>query len=844
MSADSIGIADHADFFAAVASRLRHNAAALCLTPDNAVAAHIKAAGNGMLPCPVVSLSGLMTAAAALTDAPIRQIIQAAAIGGGAGGEVSDDSLSWRLYEHLRRDIAVADVARYHLARKLAALFEEIDDYFPVTEATPRLAALAAADQQHESIVAAAAWEALLAADDDPLLCRKNRLLQALAEKMVMPVVAIVNDETTPTEERFYRRCRADIITVPAVADDSWFDRVAVAPQCAQASAPTLQETARLALAAIRRHAVADAGDIGVVVYDRLLARRLRAVAEAEGVLIKDSVGWRAETLTIGAALATFVRVALGEFALPDFFTLLQPPLYAANTISADDAINALAQTTNRRPTTMEELEKVLQARGNTQPAAAVCVQLMKSRRRAPPKASPAEWMRWLQTEAATAMAAWRHDNIAAHLISRLQAVADNNKSMLNGEEFLMWLNGRLETETGGDEDIQSRIEFVSPTTARRFSALVLLGCGGENNGGDDGWLGDSVRRQLGLPDRLARLKQQRRRFMRLIVAHEQISAVWQNCGDNGEQRRPYPLWRLLAQRAQRDGNLLTLAAPCDNRRAALTPPPPAIAYLRSWPSSLPLTAADRLMTCPYLFYINDLLRLRDKELSADEELSPAHIGTLVHHLLKQFSDATAGVDDKTAWREEWRRLIEQETLRGRLSLRIYGTFWREGCADSLMEWEKFRRQQGWKTEDSEFSLKAEWRGRAQTVVLKGRVDRLDGDENGKKALIDYKSGALPRKKNMENGEAPQLSLYAYLYTRLHGGTVMEQTICNPVNYGGVKQLTIDSPRLPRPVARLRAVLRQIDQQAPLPANGVPDDCANCPAAGVCRRDHWQATSA
>ena len=52
----------------------------------------------------------------------------------------------------------------------------------------------------------------------------------------------------------------------------------------------------------------------------------------------------------------------------------------------------------------------------------------------------------------------------------------------------------------------------------------------------------------------------------------------------------------------------------------------------------------------------------------------------------------------------------------------------------------------------------------AQTpITIRGRADRIDVLKNGKVAIYDYKTGALPTKKDVKAGFKPQLPLISFI---------------------------------------------------------------------------------
>jgi ATP-dependent helicase/nuclease subunit B len=182
----------------------------------------------------------------------------------------------------------------------------------------------------------------------------------------------------------------------------------------------------------------------------------------------------------------------------------------------------------------------------------------------------------------------------------------------------------------------------------------------------------------------------------------------------------------------------------------ALNEPKPVASHPRPQPCPSPeqrkvrmsVTALDRLRSDPYQFYASSILRLKDLE-PLDAELSPAKRGELAHEILE-------------TWHKTGRPLgeIAEEGLGKMNAHPLVRALWRPRLLKAL-EW-------------AESQITAD-PGRVPTVIedwgrmvvrgveIFGKADRIDRLPDGALAIVDYKTGAPPSAREVENGFALQL---------------------------------------------------------------------------------------
>ena len=211
--------------------------------------------------------------------------------------------------------------------------------------------------------------------------------------------------------------------------------------------------------------------------------------------------------------------------------------------------------------------------------------------------------------------------------------------------------------------------------------------------------------------------------------------------------------WPQLARR---------LAEPGAVKPVAMPKPRPAVA-LR--PKALSVTRIEKLIRDPYAIYARFILQLEPvKPVSSAPD--PARRGTIFHAAIGDFLTQfprdlpiDAAADLERHGRQHFQQIADYPGL---------VSFW----------WPRFRRIAAWLAE-----REPEWRDGVERVVaecsggivfpvagedfsLTCRADRIDLMAHGSARIVDFKTGGVPSKKEVEVGLAPQLTLQAAMLAR------------------------------------------------------------------------------
>ncbi|MDO9693407.1 MAG: PD-(D/E)XK nuclease family protein [Candidatus Latescibacteria bacterium] len=407
--------------------------------------------------------------------------------------------------------------------------------------------------------------------------------------------------------------------------------------------------------------------------------------------------------------------------------------------------------------------------------------------------------------------------------------------------------------------------------------------------------LGRRWRERHGLPDWRWDLGLDAELFLRLLHGGRRVAVTWSRERE-GRPVLPSPLV----------GRLL-LALPQDPRAAATPAPwrraaPDAVAIaaaqdrFRREPAdrrvlapTLPLatishTALQTWRGCPYRFLLERGYELREEERILDE-LQRKDYGSIVHDALARFlKEGGEGRRSLQAGRADASRRALAAAAGEAFAVRL-------GDLPQRRLWEASFLALGERIVGIELDRAAAWQPRAleagfaftlgalrdwlaqqgaadlpdvpaqdATISVTGRLDRADVSRDGATVqVIDYKTGALPSKKSVREGEDLQLSLYA-LAVRLGGvaGVPADKGIVGA--YYSLKPGEVDLPAEPQlgpdhDLTRdgrtvLTAALAMADRDAAyplLPGGEDPDaqdaPCRYCAWRGACRIDEITAAA-
>lgn len=644
------------------------------------------------------------------------------------------------------------------------------------------------------------------------------------------------------------------------------YDRSPLAGRLAFFGAHGIEQEARAVDLAVRRWLHRGLRSVAVVVHDRLTARRARALLERGSVLVRDESGWAFSTTSAATVVSRWFDVCGNDFHHRDLLDLLKSPFAFADWDRSrrQGAVWALEHAL-RRENARTGLARYLSLPGvaDSPDCCSLLLALQRAerafeRRR---RKTLAGWLGALEASMGEigVVVGLEADAAGMDLLRLLRQLAADlaaDATLFGFGEFRRWMGRRLEAATFRDAGIDSPVIFTSAASIRLRSFDAVLVCGA-----DDAHLAaaaqpamffnQTVRAELGLPGHAHAVRELEHAVFSALVAAPEVCVTWQHTRD-GEPNLLAPLFERLRaihvlawDDALADDALgqalravvATGETPGQAVRPAPTVPPGAL------PAAISASAYNALMTCPYQFFAQQVLRLRELD-EVQEEIEKSDYGNIVHAILHRFHaecPAVSGMSVEEACaalvgvsRRQFEAAIGMSHLARGWLIR-----W-EKLVPQYVAWQRDREAQGWRFRAGEADriVTIDTPG-GRRFELRGRIDRVDERADGTVALVDYKTQtalALRRKVGVP-GEDVQLHAYRLLW-----GEDAGEALYLSLDSQGVRGIEPpgDFPGVSEQVReRLARLLDRIAEGDPLPAQGTQSACTYCRVGGLCRRKHW-----
>ncbi|MEE9494638.1 MAG: PD-(D/E)XK nuclease family protein, partial [Gammaproteobacteria bacterium] len=672
---------------------------------------------------------------------------------------------------------------------------------------------------------------------------------------------------------------------VHAVPEDPFLNRLSLF------EADNPEQEAKALDIQIRRWLLEGKQSIGVITEDRRLARRLRALLERGGVNLMDGGGWALSTTSAAAVIERWLETVEQDFAYVPLLDTLKSPFVCLE----KDREHHL-QTVHRLETDIITHENIASGLGRYKK------HLRKRARRLIDAGIWVEEQQkttenlLLQLEQAadpfTTLLKGEHDialytNALLNSLEslgtgkRLEADAAGQRILqeleslhktageyniqLGWQEFRGWLGQTLERYTYKTPGQAGPVHLFSLAQgrSRRFSAVIIAGCTAESMPGANhsyAFFNQSVRSELGLQTHSEKLSLKLHDFRHALEAAPEILISYATMKES-DPVIPSP-WltaiktfhSLCYQRTLAHPGLHQLVnEPTAFVRKDMTALPgrqsanPAAALPeqlipKRWSASM----HQNLIDCPYKFFAANGLKLQARE-EVRLALAKADYGSLVHRILQAFHGGIDGLPGpwKGNMTESDRSAAEQ--LLDAISHVVFSTATRDNFHARvwLKTWQhsiplyigwQLKHGERWGIDKTEQQLEIPI---ANNRSCYGRVDRIDKNNDNQHCVLDYKTGALPKKDEVLSGEAVQLPTYALLSendtTEIAYVQIDKKKVSTAVHISdeAIQPLLLETRE------RLELLTHRIDQQEDLTAWGDSKVCQYCNIDVICRRESW-----
>jgi len=808
------------------------------------------------------------------------------------------------LYQALRERRWFVDADLWSLSRELLGLMDELTRHhvaLPESEAAfaEQLAqayqARSGQALQFEARVVHELWYAMAASGElDGVRAYQQRLAQ-LVQQVNTPLYVLLTADLPAPEARFLEACRA---RVPVTIFDSR-EMVAAVPDCALLAhalqrdvnsddlrsdaallkkqpdaalsahlqlfaAHGLEQEAQAADVQIRRWLLEGKRSIAVVVQDRLVARRARALLERAQVQVQDETGWTFATLSVSTVLMRWLDALQNDFYYQDVLDLLKSPFLFADAAAGERKQAAyLFEQMVRKHGVVAHLQGFVEVAEREAPELVIAlVRLRQAAQMLPKKTVPlADWLRALHDslDILGVVRGWSQDAAGQQLLQLLGTWTEElgeDGTRCSFAEWRRWLAQQLDLNTFRDTAVESPVLFthLAATRWRSFDAVLLLGCDATHlpapaNAGQ--WFNDAVRAALGLPLSNAQQAQTRDDLLALLAMNDTVLVTWQD-HKNGEPNLLSPYFEML--------RALHLLAYGDDLAATGLAEQLAFAQVRSdafvapqagvmpqptvssalLPQRISPSGYNSLVACPYQFYARHILRLNELD-EVREELDKRDYGTWVHAALQRFhTEYPLLLNHAHELLASELQRISTEVFADALAHDYLAQAWLlrwQALIPAYLDWQLENEQAGWRYAEAEVPFELEV---LEGLVLRGRIDRIDRrvDDREKLCVLDYKTQTVATLKGKlkDAGEDVQLSCYAMVsgageaaFVSLESDKVL--AVSPPHDIAELAQLDI---------ARLRTLFVQMRSGAALPAHGAEPVCTYCEMNGLCRRGDWE----
>ena len=554
------------------------------------------------------------------------------------------------------------------------------------------------------------------------------------------------------------------------------------------------QESAAIAL--LMREALETPGRTAALVTpDRDLARRVIADLGRWDIAVDDSAGTPLGETVPGAYLRLIAEMAAGNVSPLALLAALKHPLAAGGLARTAflHLVRWLEITTLRGPRTASGLAGVRAAIPRTgafdnlhrwleglEAAAAPLTEAV-----AKPRVELAavvrthvgfaQWLAATESEDGTErLWAGEAGEALAAFVDEL-AQSSGELPPIAGTSYPALLDGLMAGRAvRARHGLHGRLFIWGPLEARLQQADLLI-LGGLNEDtwpqatDTDPWLSRPMRAGFGLPAPERRIGLSAHDFVQAAAAPEVVLTRSRKVGGTPTvaSRWLLRLGALIGEpsgaEAARAANVSSWQARLDTPATLAPAPPPSFAPpLAARPRELSVTDAESLVRDPYAVFAKRVLVLRPLD-AIEEDPGAAQRGSFIHDALHSFTAAYPG--DLPA--DAFDRLLDhgRKAFGETLTRPGVWAFW----------WTRFAQISAWfivheRTRRDTIKLVA---GEAAGTldldapggpfVLKARADRIDRLASGALAIIDYKTGQIPTKTEVDRGISPQLPLEALI---------------------------------------------------------------------------------
>lgn len=680
----------------------------------------------------------------------------------------------------------------------------------------------------------------------------QESFLSAYAQRQ--PVLRIALDWHADAVKGIYARAWPEALEEDG--RDSFFahadPEVTVPPGLSLCAAASLEDEAQRGAQTVIDWLTAGKERIAIIAQDRVVARRIRALLERARIFVADETGWKLSTTRSAAAIAALLDVVSTRAETLALLDLLKSPFLCAHVPDKSTRVMEIEQALRRR-NVLGGWDAAFGALSDALPALDLLKQVAGQSARFAGRKSLREWGA-VTSQALDALGmrnALAADAAGVQVVALLDMLVQDCDSMAHSFSFPEWrafLSLQMESTPFVPDQSDRRVAMLQLNGARlrAFDAVLMVGADAghlPSQSGETLFFANAVRRELGLATREMQQCMQMRDFAELLCANPEVVLSWQTHRDG--EPNPMSTWierlQLALERARMPTVPLRLTDIASRRLRSSPPSMPAPAAPSLLPRRLSASAYNSLVACPYQFFATRMLGLAGLDELSDMP-EKRDYGDWLHEILRTYHETVR--DRKTA-------LAERENLLREISEKVFGQALAQSAAalgyyarwqkviPAYLDWANEREGQGWKfaVGEKRFDKTLTWPN--GQITLHGYIDRIDENDDGERAVLDYKTKALAGLRDkIKDAEDHQLAFYGLLSdTPVTAGHYVALEVTKDKT-GDVEAKNFSEWQTLLE-AQIASSISAIDSGAPLPATGVEQNCMYCEVRGLCRKGGW-----
>ncbi|MBI1889819.1 MAG: PD-(D/E)XK nuclease family protein [Burkholderiales bacterium] len=628
-------------------------------------------------------------------------------------------------------------------------------------------------------------------------------------------------------------------------------DELDVPQGLALCRAKSMEDEAQQGAQSIINWLTAGKSSVAIVAQDRAVARRIRALLERAQIFVADETGWKLSTTRAAAAVAAWFEVIASRAETVALLDLLKSPFLFADVPDKSMQVMRI-ELALRRANVPGGWDAALSALEDAPQERELLLRIAAQAARFAQRKSLLKWID-LTLDAFDELgisSALSQDAAGRQVLDLLDSLKQDCRQMGHAFSIAEWralVCLQLESIDFIPEQNDRRVVMLPLNGARlrSFDAALVVGADADHlpsQASETLFFANAVRRELGLATRESLQRQQLRDFIAVLCTCDEVVLSWQAHKD-GEANAVSPWIARLQLTLERRGHRLR------EHRVALTqreltfamPSMPAPAAPQFLPKRLSASGYNKLVACPYQFFASHMLGLAPLDELSDLPQKRDY-GEWLHQVLKKYHDTLAGrpiaPDARAALLAQISESVFGPVLIQNPAALGYYVRWQKAMP-AYIAWANERESKGWRFAfgEKQFRKSLQWEG--GEVMLHGWIDRMDENDAGDVALMDYKAiNFTSLKKRLDQREDHQLAFYGLIADRPVAAA--HYVSLEPYND---KMRDAPAAEYPQWQQQLKAQivdnLRAISQGAPLPASGIEMECQYCDVRGLCRKGAW-----